>query len=195
MSCLTLFCLFRLPAQFSHLFHLSHCYKNVCFWKHRSEDGSFLPLETPAPINTPLVCSHIKNFDIAFQLIFQLRINIPTFSPTILLLFLYPIFQPLQANHSLQNSHSILPLCSAHTPTSAWNVLPPYLPLGWNPPSWPSMSSSNATSSVQASSLPLSRWDMPLSVLAPKHLFACLFQGILAGLSYVILAHDMVNSS
>ena len=43
-------------------------------------------------------------------------------------------------------------------------------PLGWNLP-WPSKSSSDATSSVQASSLPLSSGDMPLSVLAPKHSF------------------------
>lgn len=64
-----------------------------------------------------------------------------------------------------------MPLCSAHTPSSAWNVLPSlptpsggiFLGLPWAVQMPPLQ--------CRPPHLPLSRWDMPLCVLAPKHSF------------------------
>lgn len=64
-----------------------------------------------------------------------------------------------------------MPLCFAHAPSSAWNVLPLLnLPPRWNLPR-PSMSCSVAASSVQASSPTPFQVGRTTLCPAPKHSF------------------------
>ena len=53
--------------SFPHLSSISHTATKMSVFGNTDLRMAASNLETPAPINTPLVCSHIKNVDIAFQ--------------------------------------------------------------------------------------------------------------------------------
>ena len=56
--------------SFPHLSSISHAATRMSVFGNTDLRMAASILKTPAPINTPLVCSHIKNFDIAFRFVF-----------------------------------------------------------------------------------------------------------------------------
>lgn len=68
MSCLAFFYFFgSFLLSFPHLSSISHAATRMSVFGNTDLRMAASNLETPAPINTPLVSSHIKNVDIAFQ--------------------------------------------------------------------------------------------------------------------------------
>ena len=67
MSCLAFFFFGSFLLSFPHLSSISHTATKMSVFGNTDLRMAASNLETPAPINTPLVCSHIKNVDIAFQ--------------------------------------------------------------------------------------------------------------------------------